>query len=395
MAIAEAAGWLRGGRDLRIDLLRGYAIFAMTVDHTGGASSWLYALSGGDRFYVSAAEGFVFLSGVVAGMVYGPRAERLGGAASIKLLKRAGVIYLWTIAMAFIEPLTAAALGLGWDNPLARTSLPEYFIGVITLRHVYHLSEVLLLYALLFSVAGLIIVWMVDGETKWVLLASWFVWAVWQTSTDYPAPWDLEALTVFQFAAWQALFVTGLAAGIHREQLLARLNKRSLRIHLAAGGLGLAGCIVAYQLRAVNRTFGADGASHILSKSDLGAGRLVVFAFLAMFAFALVTFGWRWLQSALGWLLLPLGQNALAAYILHVGVVLVLARIGLAVFGGARTPEQNALLQGLGVLTLWALIRGLLTVRSWAAAPLGDMPGWGEQGDALPAPVVSLRQLHV
>ena len=35
------------GRDPRLDLLRGFCVFAMIVDHIGG-SSWLYALTGGN-----------------------------------------------------------------------------------------------------------------------------------------------------------------------------------------------------------------------------------------------------------------------------------------------------------------------------------------------------------
>jgi OpgC protein len=53
-----------GSRDLRIDLLRGFCVFVMIVDHVGGESSWLYVLTGGNRFMVSAAEGFVLLSGI-------------------------------------------------------------------------------------------------------------------------------------------------------------------------------------------------------------------------------------------------------------------------------------------------------------------------------------------
>src|SRR5438874_1921460 len=58
-----------GRRDARLDLLRGFAVFAMVVDHFGG-KSWLTLLTGGNEFLVSAAEGFVFLSGFVMGMVY-------------------------------------------------------------------------------------------------------------------------------------------------------------------------------------------------------------------------------------------------------------------------------------------------------------------------------------
>ena len=42
------------GRDPRLDLLRGFCVFAMIVDHVGGAS-WLYALTGGNPGPVTAA----------------------------------------------------------------------------------------------------------------------------------------------------------------------------------------------------------------------------------------------------------------------------------------------------------------------------------------------------
>jgi hypothetical protein len=350
-------------RDLRIDFLRGAAVLAMVVDHVGGDRSWLYAITGGNRFYVSAAEPFVFLAGVVAGMVYGPRAARQGGVAAAKLLRRAGVIYLWTMALTLTAPFVASALKLGWDDPLQRYSPREFVVSVLTLHLTYHLTDVLLLYVLLFSVAGMVIVWMVDGHTKSVLITSWVVWAVWQTANDYPAPWDIQGLNVFEFAAWQALFVTGLAIGIHREAIGARFSTGVARACLAVGGVGLGGSIVSYQLRGVNRTFGASGASHLLSKADLGIGRLVVFTFLCLFAVGLVICAWRLLNAALGWLLLPLGQNSLAAYILHVGIVIGVAELGQVTFGRAPDSAQNAALELTGVLVVWGLVHGLIKLR--------------------------------
>jgi hypothetical protein len=38
------------GHDLRLELLRGFAVFAMVADHIGGETSWLYAVTGSDRF---------------------------------------------------------------------------------------------------------------------------------------------------------------------------------------------------------------------------------------------------------------------------------------------------------------------------------------------------------
>lgn len=69
------ASWLRSwvyssstGRDLRIDWLRGFCLFAMAVDHIGG-ESFLYVFSGRLNFYISAAEGFYFISGLTLGIL--------------------------------------------------------------------------------------------------------------------------------------------------------------------------------------------------------------------------------------------------------------------------------------------------------------------------------------
>lgn len=85
-AVAPIAhGWRYaedGAWDSRFDLLRGFAVFAMVVDHIGGAS-WADGLTGGNRFFVSAAEGFVFISGMVVGIVYGGVARAHGVRAAI------------------------------------------------------------------------------------------------------------------------------------------------------------------------------------------------------------------------------------------------------------------------------------------------------------------------
>src|SRR5438132_5535044 len=86
---ADAAG----KRDLRVDFLRGFCVFAMVVDHIGG-DSWLYALTGGNRFYVSAAEGFIFISGLVMGQAYHAKVERSGLVeAMLEALRRARTLY--------------------------------------------------------------------------------------------------------------------------------------------------------------------------------------------------------------------------------------------------------------------------------------------------------------
>ncbi len=103
------------GRDLRIDLLRGYFVVAMIVDHVRGASP-LYLLTGGNRFFTSAAEGFILTSGLVAGLVYRRLIGRDGIGPSLqKVLARSLTLYLLTIGLtlALLPALGGAVPPLG------------------------------------------------------------------------------------------------------------------------------------------------------------------------------------------------------------------------------------------------------------------------------------------
>src|SRR3954465_3284078 len=95
----KPAPYWEGSRDLRFDFPRGFAVLAMVVDHLGGPS-WLYALTGGNRFYTSPAEGFSFISGLLVGVVYGRIVQRQGFTAGLlKAFERAGVLYLLTVGV--------------------------------------------------------------------------------------------------------------------------------------------------------------------------------------------------------------------------------------------------------------------------------------------------------
>src|SRR5512142_1735630 len=90
---------VREKRDLRLDLLRGFAVLVMVVDHFGG-SSWLYLITGNNNFFTSGAEAFVLISGMVVGMVYGAIARRDGlKAAVLKALERAWTLYKLTVVL--------------------------------------------------------------------------------------------------------------------------------------------------------------------------------------------------------------------------------------------------------------------------------------------------------
>src|SRR5258708_23998985 len=125
--------------DLRLDLLRGFCIFAMVVDHFGG-DSWLYAITGGNRFYVSAAEGFIFISGFVMGQAYRNKRDKSGlPAAMSEALRRARTLYLATVTLTLIFSVlyldTDIALWTGRDFGLGIDSLQEIVVASLTLHY--------------------------------------------------------------------------------------------------------------------------------------------------------------------------------------------------------------------------------------------------------------------
>ena len=59
---------IRQNRDLRIDFFRGFALWCMLIDHM--IKSWLRGITLKEYGFSDAAELFVLLSGISAGIVY-------------------------------------------------------------------------------------------------------------------------------------------------------------------------------------------------------------------------------------------------------------------------------------------------------------------------------------
>src|SRR5262245_34559709 len=215
-----------GKRDLRLDLVRGFAVFAMVVDHVGGAS-WLYALSGGNRFFVSAAEGFVFISGVTVGIVYGGVAREQGVLpAIVELLRRAWLLYVVAVWLTLGFALAATVL----DDPIALpfAQAPARFIfEVVTLQRTFYLVDVLLVYLFAMVAATGALALLRRGGWWAVLLLSAATWLAFQLQpARVQLPWPIADNPVFPFAPWQLLFCAGLVLGYHRRWLAAHVAAR-------------------------------------------------------------------------------------------------------------------------------------------------------------------------
>ena len=391
--LASARGWgyAGGKRDLRFDLLRGFAVFAMVVDHIGGWRSPFYLLTGGDRFFVSAAEGFVFLSGLLMGMINGGLIRRGDvGAALTKVLRRAGMLYAITVGLTFVIAILPAVLRLSWAPDLRGVTIIDYIVGVLTLHRTANLVDVMLLYTVLVLAAEPILLLLQHGYTRLVLIGSWLLWLVWQGRPQSADVWPIAGEELFTVSAWQVLFVTALVIGFHRRRLEGAFRAIASPQALVLSGTVLAGLIALFMahLAPLTALTGRDYDTLIewfFAKNDVAPGRIITFAALFVFLVALTTLLWEPLVRAFGWLLLPFGQNALSAYVIHIFVIGALSSLRPIILGAHETIVTAALYQLAGIMIVWSIIR----LRPVVAASLEHLesvqtPTIGTGGVAMP-----------
>jgi len=362
------------GRDPRLDLLRGFCVFAMVVDHVGGAS-WLYALTGGNRGPITAAEGFVFLSGLVLGIVSRQRLLKKGlRGAILATLSRALTLYQLTFALtlAFVALTVATNLSIWVDRSLLHeiTSWSDLVIASAMLRFTWHGTDILALYTLLIAAAPLALVLLAYGRWRELLAGSWLLWGLFQVAPDHAVvPWRIEHSEIFPFAAWQALFFSALVLGYYRQDLTVWLSefghrpRSSTALRLGLGGAALALVVLSVAVSAgpalaVGTEIRPLAAFDPFDKASLGIGRLLYFTGAATLVYALLTLFWRPIERMFGWLLIPLGQASLYAYAVHLFVIV--AAYNIPPYAGSDQPGwelHNTIGQLVLVLLIWAMIK--------------------------------------
>ncbi|HEY7623991.1 MAG TPA: OpgC domain-containing protein [Candidatus Limnocylindria bacterium] len=348
-------------RDMRLDLLRGFCVVVMVADHIGGERSWVYILTGGNRFFTSAAEGFVLISGIVMGTVYLNVIRREGMNAMLrKVLKRAGFLYLLTVSLTILFALVSYLMDSAWSQAMTPTRPLEFLLSVGTLHRSYPITDVLMLYTLLVFAAPPLLYLLGTGRTKIALAGAWGLWLLWQVSpADVQFPWNVVD-GGFPFAAWQLPFAMGVIVGYHREQIARALTPRMRAAIVVVGAVISLVLIVAFQLTIADRASDQPSllawllsSDLVFGKNDLRPGRLLALVGVATFAYALVTLLWAPIRRGLGWLLLPLGQRSLGAYGIHL-FVLALSNSWLGDM--LRIGTDNTILQVVSILVIWALL---------------------------------------
>lgn len=343
-------------RILRVDLLRGWFMFVIIIDHTMRFPGIYDLFTGRGWLWASAAEGFFFLSGMMVGMVYGRRRiNKSFKEVSLRLWRRAGQLYIYTVGASIIYTILAMILagnpGLK-DGGVGNISLLGAVIGALSFRNIYGWADFLQYYAV-FMVFAPAAIWLLRKKLWSVLLAiSVLVWA---------------KSGVNIFLGWQILFFGGCIVGFYREQIEGLYQNLTWRKWLFTAITTVAGAsyIFNYALivgRVVLQKFLPSVAFEDITRitgpyfNKPALPTLRIMTFLLWFM-ALYLLAWRYeeqISKKVGWLLLTYGRNSLQTYLAHSVVIFIFP---LVLLTSSKNILENFAINTAVLLAVWVIVK--------------------------------------
>jgi hypothetical protein len=303
-----------------LDLLRGYFLIGIFVNHINIRPSIYEYFNGWGNLWVSAAEGFVFISGVVLGIVYCKIINKKGiKFATKKLLTRAVKLYLITTLLTIIYSYWGLKAGtwphLGYG--ILYDNIGEVIKNAALFKYSYGWADILIMYTVFVALSPIVLYMLKKGYWKFTLFASFLIWA--QNLRDFP---NLrESVSYFPLESWQFLFVIAIFIGYHRDSFTSLyrkfIGKQGVVISLA---LLFSSTLYLSIQDAYYSTFSGQTKDIIdmaFDKLHLGPGRIAAFFIWFIFIYFVFSHFYLYIQKYLGWILLKFGRNALTNYVLQ------------------------------------------------------------------------------
>ncbi len=213
-----------------LDGLRGYFLLFMLLNHIvfdGGL--WLQEINLNQVMFVEDAQGFVFLSGLLIGLLQTRRYLRDGAAAMrASLWRRAGELYLYSLGLMALLLVAHVALPgardayYNWMGAAGAHDLTRV-AGMLTLVFQPTFMDILPMYILLLLVAPPLVRLVAEGRWPLVMTLSLLVWMAAQVGVGTAIGAPLNSLFLasdgqglrgsFNPLGWQLVFLAGLVAG--------------------------------------------------------------------------------------------------------------------------------------------------------------------------------------
>ena len=214
---------MKSKRFLILDFLRGYFLCVIVIDHLGRFPGVYEYFSGQAKMWVSAAEGFFFISGMMIGYVRGRKnLEKKFDYVYKKLLSRAFLLYVLAIVMTlfftFVGYFYANSPNLknNWE-PINDTF--HFVIDILTLDYSYGWTDFLRYYAVFILASPIAIYFLRKKQWYIVGISSILIWFFFRESDSY--------------AAWQIIFFIGSIVGFYIPEIVHFYNHISRKIKVA------------------------------------------------------------------------------------------------------------------------------------------------------------------
>ncbi len=354
-------------RILTFDLMRGWFLLAIIIDHITYFPCGLEWLSARGGLYVTCAEGFFFISGIVLGIVRGCRLiDKPFREVAKLLLKRAMQLYIWSVFLTIVFTLITwnfypAGAGAKPGVMSIDTPIWKMILSAFSLDYFYGWADYLRLYAIFMFISPLVFWLLRKGKWYVVVVVSLAVWSLFPSGQ----PWNIQEK--IQPISWQFIFFSGSIVGFYWNKITEwwrshpiKKRRATVRALCAIGGVTLV-----FNVLIMFSTMGNDlswlgiydGMSSELYRKFFDKMRMP----LSRFALFLT---WFWMFFNLfrrfekqiikyaGWILLPFGQNSLYVYTLHAfGVYFI------HIYTNSGTWIQNFAIVGGLIAIIWLMIR--------------------------------------
>ena len=306
-------------RSFLIDFLRGFCLVLMTIDHL--PHDPLERLAWQPLGFVSAAEGFVFLSGLVTGLVYGRTAIARGmGELWRRALRRAWVLYVSNFVLVTGAVIAAKEHWANMGDGI-QPGWPVWIKAVLCLEAPGY-TDILRMYFAFFLLLPVVLWAILNGRSRYVALISIGLWFAASRGYGMVA---FPQLGYFDIVSWQLLFVGGLFFGF-----TPLLQKKEMEVKTRWVVVAFAAAVPFFLLRHWHLFHGQFASPYFqwLStwRRTLPLARLLDFAALAILIYRfrrrLAALTNTWAGRAISYL----GQHSLQVFIWSVFVSMVLAR---------------------------------------------------------------------
>lgn len=223
------------GRLEIIDGFRGYFLVFMMLNHLVFAGGyWLVKVNHNQVAFVEDAQGFIFLSGFLVGLIYVRKMQKAGFSAGAGAIwRRARDLYVYVLMV--LATILAATLFLPgaqeiWRNWIGDLAIdnPVRLVSAALMLYQPTYMDILPQYIFYMIFAPFAVWWTLKGRGQWVLLISVLLWVVAQLGLYRPLvepvdAWlkgdgELGIRNHFNLFGWQIIFFPAIVLGVLTAQ---------------------------------------------------------------------------------------------------------------------------------------------------------------------------------